>query len=225
MSASAQLITAHLPIELYRRTRAVVKRYRSSTSQLVRESLTERLDAIEAKEREEEARKRAAKRAELEDRRAPGIDLAPRASSLAPGPLDDSARTPAVDPLDAIYLHHATHILEVLNDPDPSEKRLRVATGIAAVKLWIKDFTPLTDPPPDGEILRRLERVLIGVRTKAPSSTDVPLTSPLPRREPPPPYAPPGSAPSLGRVIDDLVGRAISPDRLQSYGDDGDTKR
>lgn len=164
MSNEIVVTTVSLPKDLHARARAIAKRNRTTTVHLIRESLTEKIEYLEAKRRVEEERiiaerQRAAFSTHVRGR-PPRLPLAPE----PPPPLKSEIVDENVENLEAeartahVYETQAKLILETL-EGSPLERRLRVAEAVAAVKRE----RPLTHPP-DDEILQTLEREVLHLR-------------------------------------------------------------
>ncbi len=183
MSNETTAATFQLPITLHKRAKTVAKRMGTVVSQLIRESLAERIDYLEAKLDQDEKRIEATKDAERAKRglktRLKGFrgssTLAPVVSSLAPAEMGAGAvqHEEEKDPLAEVYEKHAKHIAEVLGlddrERDPNEERLRVAEAIRDVRR----HAPLTYPP-DGVVLRAIESIIIRLRQETPPAVPVP---------------------------------------------------
>lgn len=161
------LLTVSFAASLRERARVIAKRKRTSTAQLIRDGLEEKVSYFEAQIRAEE-RQCAAEKA---DRRAArGLRKLRGLNGQKPTPAN-GAVLPSVeeDPLSALYEHHAQRVLDATEGT--TEHRLRLAEALAAIKRR----APLTCPS-DAEILRILqkaaERLLDARKKKMHASTD-----------------------------------------------------
>lgn len=204
MSENVAALTCYMPTELRERARRVAKKLRTSTVQILRDGLVERLDMLEAKMREQKDRDRADKEETrtMRTMRKLGEKLPPLASPPPPAPPSGSSEAlgaPAeVDRFAAIYEQHGRKIFEALDSP--LEKHARTMEAVAAVKR----AAPLTCPS-DYRILEALERVVLRLREEAPAKK--PTLSLLQPKKP-----------QLDRTFDELVGRIIDPTRVRTRG-------
>ena len=189
-----------LPIELHRRTKALSKRLRLSINQIVRDSLTERIEFLENKLRAEEERKRADKETKRTGRRLRSLADS-TTSPLAPRPIvrrADEVQVPSEE--EELYAQHARRIFEVINS-NPMEARVRTMEAVSAIKR----YSPLTCPR-DPKIIERLDMLVDELAAQAP----VP-----PRRGP--------ERDTLlkraTRIVDDFVGQVIDSAKTKSLGD------
>lgn len=180
-------------------------------NQIARDSLDERVEQLEAKERAEEERRRQEKEAQRAGRRGlRRIGERVSSSTLAPvstpSSIDEATTEVAADPVESFYREQAKRILDVI-DSDPREGRLRANEAVAAIK---KQF-PLTHPG-EQEIVKRLERVVVELRAEAPASA--PATDAI--------TPPTETAPfNFTRAIDALVGKTLDAKKTRTYGSVG----
>ncbi len=187
-----------LPIDLHERAFAVGKRIRSTVSSLIRDSLREKIEYLEAKQRsdeEREIREKEAKRLAQQNRRSLktlGEKRLEDAASMIPKALqrlgDGPSSGPVIDedPTEALYREHATKIAEVVDDASPTEKRMRISEAVHAITR----AAPLTGPG-EAEIVRRLQAIVVDLRDKKPAT----------------------------RVVDDRVGHEIDTSNVKTFGD------
>lgn len=191
-----------LPISLHERAFAVGKRIRSTVSSLIRDSLSEKIEYLEAKHRADEdraVREKEAKQLAQQNRRslksldekrlADAASLFPRALPKFGEPAEDEVAVE--DPTEALYQKHAARIVEVVDDASPTEKRMRIAEAVHAIKY----AAPLTGPG-EAEIVKRLQAIVVSLRDKKPAP-----------------------AQSATRVVDDKVGREIDTSSVRTFGD------
>ena len=215
----AVAVLVYVQPDIHRRAKAITQRFQTSLAYLIRHSLTEKIDAVEEKLRNDEKLRRQ------------DISDARRMRGIGERPINKPAKLPKVmyrpptpKPKDApvteqIYLKHAAEILENLDSP--TEKRIRVVQAISDVK---KQF-PLTHPS-DDQILLNLEKAIVEIRAGLPSltsalspktaTTNGLLMSPTPS----------GELSTLAiledrlnRVADAFTGKTLDLDKVASYGD------
>lgn len=149
---SEKNIRFRLPEVLHDRLRAVCAYNGQTLSDLIRNTLADRVEYLEAKQRMEATRAQA----DLEARRlarAPKKPLTPREALAQRRPVTDP---PAEErKLPAEYAIHAALIYEAIVGGDTTEKRLRTMEAVAA----IKKRNPLLHPP-EPEILATLEKMV-----------------------------------------------------------------
>jgi len=146
--ANVVVINIALPADLRNRVRSIAKKKRTTTAQIVRDALAEKVEYLEAKERAEDDRRRKERTERAQGPRGIGR------SALAPLPprveAREAAPTADIHPDEqALYETHAARVFEAFDQP--LEKRMRVREAIAAVKRQ----SPLTHPGDDA-ILARL---------------------------------------------------------------------
>lgn len=219
--------SVEIPMHLHDRACAVKRRLRMPLVQIIREALDARVEQYETKFRIEDERARMERDTKRGGRRLRALGEDPRPlAPAAPTPLEErlAARelrddadgeesapvAPTEDALDALYAEHGARIAEVVDQPLPTEKRVRIAEALTAIKR----YSPLTHPA-DTVILARLERVVVEVRERAPKSVGVIDAADT---------TPPPSA--SARFFDDLVGATINTTKVRTFGDvDGADKK
>ncbi len=200
-------LTSIVPKLLKTRAEAVCERLHATVAQLIRDALTEKIEFYEEKFRLEEKRareERAARQAEKATRRTlrklGDSPLAPAKQSLAPQLLVTESASDETDDNNettALYELHGKRIVEVITQTH--EKRVRVDEAVRAI---MKKF-PLTHPP-RAEILATLERTVVKILAAGEILKETPN---------------PATAPAVLRTADDLTGREIDPNVIQSFGD------
>lgn len=210
MNENVAFLNIGFPRKLRDRAHAIAKKYRTSTTKLVNEGLTERLKQIEAEERAEEARQREDKLTKKAGTQARSLGrmgdnpLAPAHADLSPSATGEIIEQPVTDRFEPFYTAHAQLIFSALENP--REKQLRVAEAVAAVKR----HAPLTHPA-DSEILAALEKRVIDLRAAHLAANPPPPAPTVSLASPPPP------APT--RMIDNLVNRVLNIASIKSAGD------
>lgn len=213
ISDKGAVLSITLPVDLRKRAHVIAKSKRTSTAQLIRDALSEKLDAIEAKQREDDARARREKDERRSDRRLRSLEERVSSNSLAPAapaPLDEARSISPGSSDDVLYDEHAKKIFETLAANNHLEKRVRISEAINAVK----NKYPLTHPR-DEEIMVRLEQRILKLQA------DQPAAPPAIVREPPPQRM---SAldmieQRLSRAFDGFTGKTIDPAKVKSDGD------
>jgi predicted transcriptional regulator len=151
MKVNTAVLNLQISTDLRERTRVVASRLRKTSSDVARDALSEKVEALEFKFRQEEAQREAEKAAKKAKQFPQRVPLRPFGT-----PLITQIRTSGVissstqDPMDALYEQHAKDVLAASNN---EEKHERVAAAIAAVRRE----RPLTAPEKDEPILRILE--------------------------------------------------------------------
>lgn len=156
MGAAAAILAVQIPIALHKRAKIVSKRVRTSMTYLVRESLEQRLNEIEARERAEAAAAELA----AEPKRKPATVTALDQRPLVEIPIDAP-----VDRLMPLFEKHANRIMAVSNDPQ--QVAIRQSEAFAA----IRKFAPLTYRDED-KISQRLESLIIAKATMEEETDD-----------------------------------------------------
>lgn len=165
-------LNVKIPTELRERARVIAKRIRSTTTALIVEALSEKVDAYDAKRRaelelvrrdQEETRSSRRRTISLVDPAA----LAPLPSTLEPMEEDPSVDEDADALDDGVYRGEAEKIFNAL--ADPIERRIAAQT---AVKV-IREQRPLTAPDSDHVILRRLDKLIVRLQAKRPPPPEV----------------------------------------------------
>jgi hypothetical protein len=202
-SDAVAALTLYLPASLRERARVIVKKLRTSTNQLARDAITEKVEFYEAKfrkEKQDREQEEAAKRDERKTRRM--LNNAPKPpappSETKPDVVEEKTK------LDLIYEQTAAKILRVIDKP--TEKRLLALEAIGA----IKKEAPLTHPS-DAVIIARLEQEVLALQRAASKTEAI-----IPAEEPVKPLHP---ASALTRIIDALTGRTIDTSKIKSFGD------
>lgn len=146
MSDSTYL-NVSLPKHLRERARKIAKSMKLSSTALVVLALQEKVEAIEAKRREEEDRARAEKEAKRSSRRLQPLE---KLATRLPRDEEEDVKKP-----DEIYIKQARYIAEAMRKGDTRETRLRLAESVQA----IKKYYPFTHAD-DISIHRKLERAI-----------------------------------------------------------------
>lgn len=172
MSKTAEtcFLSVELPVALRERARRISKSLRTSTNQIIREALREKIEFYEAKMIADSERERDEKDAKRLARRMQQSPLAP-AAATAPV-VESVSNTSEPDRLAPIYVEHARKILEVIGSP--LERRVRVEEA----KKAIERAAPLTRPS-DAHIEVMLEREILKLRAAMKSEpSDQPSSAP-----------------------------------------------
>jgi len=155
-------LNVHLTRAMRERARDAAKRLGKPTGQLIKDALDEKLIALDARFRQEDAQ-READRLAKKAKHDPALRQGLRGIGSSSLPLTTQVRTslvaasPEQDPMEALYIELAKSILAAGNDNE--EVRKRVVRAIAAVRRE----RPLTAPP-EGRILETLEVYMLKLR-------------------------------------------------------------
>jgi hypothetical protein len=202
-------INVKLPTRLRERARVMARQMRTTTTAIIVDALMEKVDAFEAKQRQEAELRRREDEEKRARRRGLALDLSPVQEQLAP--TVDEPDADAGDQADAeLYAEHATRLLPTL-EMAPVDRRLAVAQAVKA----IRDRHPLTSPP-DHQILLRLEGEIARLRKQRADETP-PQAAPAPPNREPTQEA--EDSPSLlEQFFAPPAQRRIDPTRVQTFG-------
>lgn len=193
----------NLPGDIRAETKKMAKQMHTTVRHFVYEAVKAHLEFHKARILEEENRRRTP------DDLTRGRVLETIGRKITPAAKQEILQDTAQSELEKLYAEQAKLVAQALHIP--TEKRLRLAEAVAAVRRRF----PLTHPK-EPDIIAGIEKYIVELAEKKGEQVTVPPTS-LFAVPPGMPFPPPPRMPAVERVADELVGKTIDVSKLRSF--------